>query len=624
VLELRISTGDEVSLDFFEDNSAVPLPELVQGWAALYEGLGLRLRADRVVMSKSRFLREIHRVRSFRDELDVSVSIDTATGALLDGYRIEQKDFEAALKGQKRGGAISWSAAIGALKEAGFKRLESLKQHQLEAIELLIGLRNGANFSVPGAGKTTVTLAVHEIEKLRSPNLRLLIVAPRNAMGAWDIEIRACLESPPEIIRLSGGALGVRKQLKQAPQAAIISYELLRTTFEEVMRFLDSTPVHLVLDESHRVKSGYESSQGAAVLELAPSAYRRDILSGTPMPQRLRDICSQLSFLWPYRTFCGSIIQESAPDALESTNRVIAPLFTRTTKAQLQLPPIERVSSPVLEMAPFQGRAYRLIRAEASRQFRINDLASSDRARALGAQVVTLLQIASNPRLAFDRLAFDTVSADFPEFSDALKNAAQSETSNKFQMLDELVQDLMGTPDEKVVIWSSFVGTITEIESKYSDFGAMSIHGAVKTGSDENIEFREARVKRFNEDPRHRILVVNPAAGGEGISLHKAAHNAIYFDRNFNAAHYLQSVDRIHRLGLPPDIVTRIFVLESADSIDEVLAVRLSTKIRAMETVLNDFGIEPLALDVEDFPSTDDEAGLDEADIKAIAAHLAS
>ena len=35
----------------------------------------------------------------------------------------------------------------------------------------------------------------------------------------------------------------------------------------------------------------------------------------------------------------------------------------------------------------------------------------------------------------------------------------------------------------------------------------------------------------------------------ESISLHKACQNAIYYDLNYNAAEFLQSLDRIHRVG---------------------------------------------------------------------------
>ena len=45
------------------------------------------------------------------------------------------------------------------------------------------------------------------------------------------------------------------------------------------------------------------------------------------------------------------------------------------------------------------------------------------------------------------------------------------------------------------------------------------------------------------------VLVANYASCAEGISLHHVCHNAIYIDRSFQADQYLQSIDRICRLG---------------------------------------------------------------------------
>ena len=60
------------------------------------------------------------------------------------------------------------------------------------------------------------------------------------------------------------------------------------------------------------------------------------------------------------------------------------------------------------------------------------------------------------------------------------------------------------------------------------------------------------KIKRFHEYPNAFVLVANPAACSESISLHTVCHHAIYLDRNYNAGQYLQSEDRVHRLGLPP------------------------------------------------------------------------
>ena len=618
--QLRITAADLVSLQFFEDEEELPIPPRFRQWGALFDGYGITISGERIVLSKSRFLTEIATIRQFRDELGLETTIDDEAAVLVKRIKEERVSFDNALKGVSTGRERNASELQQLLREVGFKRADSLRDHQLRSIEALSALPHGANFSVPGAGKTTVLLALHELERITEPHLNLLIVAPRNAMGAWDIEIKECLQLPPTIQRLSGGPSGVRRQLGARPRAAIMTYELLRTTFREVAAYLDKVPVHVVLDESHRAKAGYDSLQGSAALEIAPSAHRRDIMSGTPMPQRIADICSQMTFVWPFETFCGSLIHETIPNALSEANKVLAPVFTRTTKKQLELPPIERVPMRPIPMAPYQAEAYRTLRREAGKRFRVFSDDTSERLRALGQQVVTLLQIASNPALAYHRLTAQPYADEIPDLIETLRLAAEEEIAGKFETLDNVVTTLLNDSDEKVVIWSSFVGTITSIEERYADFGALSIHGAFPTGSDSDIRYREARVKRFNEASAHRVMVANPAAGGEGISLHHRCHNAIYFDRNFNAAQYLQSIDRIHRLGLPADTITRLWVFEAESTVDQIVSNRLTEKVRAMETVLNDFGIEPLALDDEDFD--ENEAGMDYGDEQAILKHL--
>ena len=78
--------------------------------------------------------------------------------------------------------------------------------------------------------------------------------------------------------------------------------------------------------------------------------------------------------------------------------------------------------------------------------------------------------------------------------------------------------------------------------------GCDFIHGGVDTGSSDDPNTREGKIKKFKNGDI-KILVANPAACSEGISLHQHCHNAIFVERSFNLAHYLQSLDRIHRVG---------------------------------------------------------------------------
>jgi hypothetical protein len=49
---------------------------------------------------------------------------------------------------------------------------------QLRDLTHLLSLSHGANFSVPGAGKTTVAYGLYECERMRDRVDRLLVVAP--------------------------------------------------------------------------------------------------------------------------------------------------------------------------------------------------------------------------------------------------------------------------------------------------------------------------------------------------------------------------------------------------------------------------------------------------------------
>ncbi len=96
------------------------------------------------------------------------------------------------------------------------------------------------------------------------------------------------------------------------------------------------------------------------------------------------------------------------------------------------------------------------------------------------------------------------------------------------------------------------------------------------------------------------VLVANPAAMSEGVSLHQDCHDAVYLDRTFNAGHYLQSLDRIHRLGLAEDIVTRMTFLVSVGTIDEIVDQRLRTKAERLSQMLEDEDLVTMALPDEE------------------------
>ncbi|NBW72580.1 MAG: hypothetical protein EBR24_07315 [Flavobacteriia bacterium] len=75
-------------------------------------------------------------------------------------------------------------------------------------------------------------------------------------------------------------------------------------------------------------------------------------------------------------------------------------------------------------------------------------------------------------------------------------------------------------------------------------------------------------------------------------------------DRNFNAAQFIQSVDRIHRLGMIG--IAKVFVFKTTNSMDERVQERLDSKIGALMQLLDDPTLKPYTaidptIDSEDF-----------------------
>ena len=98
----------------------------------------------------------------------------------------------------------------------------SLTSEQVRDARRMLQLPNGANFSVPGPGKTTVALAIHLAAM--STASRLLVVAPKNAFLAWDEVLDDCLINTASFVRLTGGEVSIRRVLLDSPRLAIISY----------------------------------------------------------------------------------------------------------------------------------------------------------------------------------------------------------------------------------------------------------------------------------------------------------------------------------------------------------------------------------------------------------------
>ncbi|CAM5379087.1 hypothetical protein SALBM135S_06907 [Streptomyces alboniger] len=521
-------------------------------------------------------------------------------GVLDDAERAEQwlEDPEAAT-------AVASDAVLDQL---GPEWCADLTDFQRRDIARLLSLQHGANFSVPGAGKTRVGLAVFAAMRERGDVRRLLVVSPKSAYESWDYESSVCFKDPL-----------VTRVMKGTPapgtDVLIVNYERLDRSLARLASWLRSAPSMIILDEAHRMKLGAQGIYGSACMALGPLARRRLILTGTPAPNGARDLENLLSFVWPghgRRVVTNAV----AGGDLSHASTVLRPLFTRTTKNELGLPPYETriryVALPSLHREIYNALVGDYsARAESGRE-------DFD---ALGKAMLRLLMAATSPALLLEGesryapLDYRVPPLEVPQTDSLyslLRQLPDYEFSPKYKEALSIVAEntAMG---RKTLVWTTFVRSLTTMERLFSAYQPAVVHGGTPD--------REEQLRRFREDPDCHVLLSNPATLGEGISLHQVCHDAVYVDRDFMAGRFLQSLDRIHRLGLAPGTETRVTALAAEGTIDQVVAMRLGEKLEFMGKILDDPSVQQLA-DLQEEPSL--AAGMDMADVRALLRHIDS
>jgi len=603
---VRVDRGDELA-----EGTWLQLRSL---WGSLGTDANRRLFVplEKFILSRQAF-RAIAKSSRFKLKLD---------DELKDVLSKTRSDDQALREARTSTQPLTRSEAETALEGGRFTR--KLRDFQLDDLGHLLALSHGANFSVPGSGKTTLTYALYEAERLRGNANRLLVIAPLSAFGAWIEEAEDCFNDAPKVHRFEGDPIPLDTEV------LLVNYHRLANGYDMVSAWVKGARTQVVLDEAHRMKRGWKGEWGTACLNLAFLAQRRDILTGTPAPHSTRDLGALLDFVWPGKARqilpSDALLSKPPDDAGKQVAEAIEPLFVRTTKDDLALPPVDH--NPII--VPLEGLhrdVYMALKDQYAGTFGLDYQARRD-FRQMGRVTMYLLEAATNPMLltagsedGADPDIFRHPPLEIPEGSKLATLIEQYniyETPAKFEELAKLVK-ANADDGRKTLIWSNFVRNLKLLKGQLSAYEPALIYGAVPAFAPEGETSRATEIERFRHDPDCLILLANPAAMSEGISLHHDCHEAIYLDRTFNAGQYLQSIDRIHRLGLDPGERTRITFLLTADTIDLTVDDRVGIKARNLGDMLSDPGLPLVALpDEESYgpPIDSDE------DLEALFRHL--
>ena len=579
----------------------------------------------------SDILKKIHETLDYLNEKGIKFELDHKASELAQ----EVFDEHNRLEKSKEVGSEYKKNRVNTLVIPHFQRV--LKPYQIPAVAHLSALEGAANFSVPGSGKTTIVLAAYAILKEQHEIDHLIVIGPRACFMPWEDEYEACFGVKPKTVRISG-TKSIRPTLYQQAVNAdlvLLSYQMAANDQDEIETLLKQSKVMLVLDESHNIKRLEGGRWAEAVLSLAHFAKRRVILSGTPIPNSIQDIWSQIAFLWPNEPVLGERehfkyqVDRDSNAVEQQVRRDLGPLYWRIHKRDLGLPKphFHRIK---VELSLYQSTIYQALAAKV-----LSDVvhAPEDRVKLRfwrKARMVRLLQAATNPSLLKEKspeFHIPPLEASGLSVMEIIDNYSTYEKPKKLLVVEKLVRNLVLDKGEKVVVWTSFVHNIETLQKLLMDLNPKIIHGGIPTDDKEDDEVNREKIICEFKDPDDpcKLLIVNPGACAESISLHKVCSHAIYLDRTFNGAHYMQSLDRIHRVGLGKTDQVHYWIIMSKNTIDEVIDNRLEEKQERMLRVLDeDFSVLNLDVNEEDFSEEIDEDKDFAAVIKALKKEVRS
>lgn len=407
--------------------------------------------------------------------------------------------------------------------------------HQRAALDKLHRLRIGALFQDPGTGKTRTALEfaqrrthrIHRVVWLCPVAARQTIrheVLKHTTLGPADVHVVGDRDRSDRLPTAFIYIIGT-EGLSQSDRITLVAHALID----------DRTLV--VADESDMLRTHWARRTLRATM-LARPAWGRLILTGTPVPEGMQALYSQMRFLderiLGYRSWYsfnhehiewdearrGRIREIKHKDVLA---RKIAPYTYQVTRGEcLDLPP-QAWDSWHFALSEEQRNAYAQARWELLDRLEEDEITRVDIYRLFTA----LQQIASGFWNRRDPETGEVEHLTFPH-----------------GRLDALEASVRRIPaSEKIIVWTRYHHSLRAVADRLSGLGGVAVHHGQM-----GLRDRERDLAAWRSQAGPRFLVGTPATGGRALTLNEARY-ALFYERGFSYTENYQAELRNHRIG---------------------------------------------------------------------------
>ena len=449
--------------------------------------------------------------------------------------------------------------------------------HQRKAFYMSRDKKNFALLMEQGTGKTKVIIDNAAYLYANNKITALVIIAPNGVHRNWlnnEVPFHLPEWCPRKTAYYHSGMKKKERQNWVDVQSAENSLKIFSFNVEAfvskkaqawIETIMRTENVMLVVDESSRIKRP-GAKRTKFITKVGKQAKYRRILTGTPVTKGPEDVYSQFAFLDPY------ILGYESFYSFRARYCIMGGYENR------QIVAYENVDELTKNI---EGHSYRILKKDCL------DLPDKIYQRAY-------VDLSESQRNLYNRVRDDWVAhyqsetIEAPEAITRLLRLQQITCGwfptenpipidNKNPRL-ELLKELLGDIDSKVIIWARFRADLELIESELGS-SAVSYHGGVSNDA------RAHAVEAFQKDPKIKYFVGQPQSGGIGLTL-TAASYAIYYSNSFDLEVRLQSEDRCHRIGTTKNVT--YIDIEANKTIDKKIIRALRDKKSLADMITQD------------------------------------
>jgi len=463
-----------------------------------------------------------------------------------------------------------------------------------------------------GLGKTIEAALIYLELKARADIKRVMIVCPSRLRQKWQNEF---LNRFDEQFKIYGtreieelfqdyDRIGDNKEFR-----AIVSYETLRQ--RRFIDGLDERQVHLdllIMDEAHKMRN--QTTKTYAVGDvLTTSSDAVVFLTATPINLDDRDLFNLLHLLSPkdfetYEEFKDKIKDiNSTKNDMEPEERIenqkrardlspFAPILVRTRKREVMGAAVRKAQSVNITLSPREKEVYDVILNSAYDVYQSQNIANIAfitvlrerlaasclpvaRKKLLSSQgsEEEFFGIEENIDLGEDE--DETTTASPQVHLEVLRSLPIGEEDTKLTKLLEIIEGVLAdTPESKILIFSTFRGTLEYLYEHLQKYYPSVIHGQIAIGE------RYRRIENFKNKSELKIML-SSEVGSEGLDF-QFCDVLINYDLPWNPMQVEQRIGRLDRFGQKSESI-RIFNFFIEDTIEGRIFERLYNRIQIFE-----------------------------------------